>query len=64
MVKSRSEKTGVVVGFLGAFFISAAMFYFILNFLEKLPASWGYFHIVSIGTLIVFGGVLIKLWFD
>lgn len=48
--------TGFYIGYIGMFFVFSTMLYFILRLTEKLPETWGIFHIywaVLVGLLIV-----------
>jgi hypothetical protein len=62
-MKNKERKYVVVIGIILAFFVSTILLHFILNYFDKLPRNWGYFHILGTVLLIFFIGILIKLWF-
>ena len=43
------------------YFVFTTIFYFILKLLNKIPDSWGYFHVLILTLFIVLLGTLIKL---
>ena len=53
---------GITAGFIFAYFLFTTILFFVLNLLNKIPASWTYFHImgVSFGATLV-GAVIQRL---
>jgi len=61
-VQNRNVKrTGKIIGYLVMYLIFTMILYYILKLLNKLPGSWGIFHIASITLFIFLLGTLIKL---
>ena len=57
--QSKSDKKGEVVGYITAYFISTTVLFFLLSFLQKLPGTWNYVHIMGITLFIsIVGGGL------
>lgn len=54
------EKLGEYAGFILMFFIFATILFFILTFLDKIPESWTYFHVIFLVLFINIIGFLIK----
>jgi len=54
------EKFGEKIGFITGFFLFTTILYFLLSFLNKLPVSWTYVHIIIIVSLITLTGSVIK----
>lgn len=54
------EKFGEKVGYIVAYFLFTTILFFILVILNKIPASWSYFHMVGITFLVAFTGTIIK----
>ena len=63
MQLEQSKKIGGLgekIGFIFAYFLFTTILFFILKLLNKVPASWGYFHIMGITILIILLGFLIQ----
>jgi hypothetical protein len=55
-----TEKAGEITGFILMFFVSSTILYFVLKFLNKLPDSWNYLHVLGLVFAITLTGILIK----
>jgi len=55
------EKLGEGIGFIAMFFIFSTILFFLLEILDKLPADFGYFHVVFLSISIVLLGTLIRM---
>jgi hypothetical protein len=51
---------GQKIGYLISYFLFTTILYFILLFLNKLPASWNYFHIILLTIAITLIGIIIQ----
>jgi len=54
------SRWGEKLGYLFAYFLFTTILYFVLAFLNKIPKSWTYFHIMGIALLIALAGIIIK----
>lgn len=50
------EKIGEKIGYIFSYFIFTTILFFILTFLNKLPSSWTYFHIMAVTLLVALIG--------
>ncbi len=54
------EKWGEKVGYLFSYFLFTTFLYFILSFLDKLPPTWSYYHIMAITFCIALGAIIVR----
>lgn len=54
------ENLGEKLGFIFSYFLFTSILFFILVFLNKIPESWSYVHIMGLVFLIVLIGIIIK----
>lgn len=54
------ENFGKKVGYLFSYFVFSTILYYLLNFFNKLPNTWTYFHIIGLTFCIVLAGEMIK----
>jgi len=54
------ENFGQKVGYLFSYFVFSTIAYYLLNFFNKLPSTWTYFHIIGLTFCIVLAGEIIK----
>lgn len=53
------RKIGEIIGYLFMYFLFTTILYFILNFLDKIPKTWNYFHIIILtGVIVLLGNVI------
>jgi hypothetical protein len=52
------------LGYLLMLLVFSIILYFVLSFFDKIPESWGYFHILIISVLIIFIGKGIRYWLE
>lgn len=57
--KTLTYSIGEIFGFVSAYFLFTTMLFFVLTFLNKIPDSWTYFHIIGITISIILIGVII-----
>ena len=56
---SLSERVGKVMGFLAAYAFFTSVLFFVLSFLQKLPPSWKYGHLMLItGSVYLLGSAV------
>jgi len=55
-----TEKVGEMLGYIIMYLIFTTILFFILKFLNKLPTSWTYLHVMALTLLIVLFGMLIR----
>ena len=58
----KAENAGKAVGFVVMFVVFSTILYFLLNYLDKLPSSWGYFHLINTTATVVLLGILLRFW--
>ncbi|MCK5039978.1 MAG: hypothetical protein KAR87_03355 [Candidatus Aenigmarchaeota archaeon] len=54
------KSTGEKIGFITGYFIFTTVLYYVLLFLNKLPATWTYINIMFITLIVVLTGVGLK----
>lgn len=54
------EELGESVGYVLGYFLFTTVLFFVLSFLNKLPRSWSFFHMMAVTVLISFIGVVAK----
>ena len=54
------EKLGEKTGYLFSYFMFTTILFFVLTFLDKMPAGWAYFHIMTITMSIAVSGTALK----
>ena len=54
------EKFGNKIGYLFSYLLFTTILFFILGWLNKIPDSWTYFHIMAATLLIALFGAIIK----
>ncbi len=54
------EKLGERVGYVFAYFLFTTILFFILSFLDKIPYSWSYFHVMGLTFLIAVFGYIVQ----
>lgn len=54
------EGMGQKAGYVFSYIMFTTILYFLLTFLNKLPSSWSYFHILGLTFCIVLTGEAIK----
>ena len=54
------EKYGQKIGYLFAYFLFTTILFFALTFLNKIPESWSYLHLMGITILITISGLTIR----
>ncbi len=54
------KRFGEKAGFLFAYFFLTTVLFLILTFLNKIPVSWSYFHIMGVTFLITLFGILTR----
>ncbi len=59
--RKKINKTNQKIGYVFMYLVFTTILYFILRFLNKIPDSWGYFHVLILTLFIVLLGTLIKL---
>lgn len=60
--KNQLQKIGRLFGFCFSFFLFSTILFFILNYFNKIPQTWSYFHILGLTLgLIVFSRLLKKI---
>ena len=57
---SRLENAGETIGFICAYFFFTSMLFIMLTFLNKIPVSWSFFHIMGITISIAAIGAILK----
>ena len=57
---SPMERFGQKAGYVFSYSVFTTMLYFMLSFLNKLPDTWTYFHVVGLTFCIVLTGEIIK----
>lgn len=55
-----TESVGEKIGFIFSYFLFTTILFFILLILNKIPASWSFFDIMTITFLIALIGAVIK----
>lgn len=55
------DKISEKIGYIAAYFVFTTILFFALTFLNKLPVSWSYFHIILITFLIALSGYGLKV---
>lgn len=58
--KQKGWRIGLVVGYVFSYALFTTILYGILFFLEKIPASWSYVHIMAITTLVAGMGFTVR----
>ncbi len=59
MKHDKVYNSGLNAGFFAAFLLFASMFYFLMDFLNKLPKPIKYYHIVIFVIVAYFAGLII-----
>lgn len=59
--EKKSNKIVQWCGYIAMYFIFTTVLYFLLKFLNKLPETWGYIHVIVITLFMVLLGKLIKM---
>ena len=54
------EKLGEKIGYIFSYFMFTTILFFILEFLNKLPIDWSYFHMMGITFSIALTGTILK----
>lgn len=60
MEKTFAECQGEKIGFLIGYALFTIILFLILTFLDKIPSSWSYFHIIGITLILTLTGTTIK----
>ncbi len=58
--KVNVTKMGEMFGFISAYLLFSTIFFFILEFFDKIPKTWNYLHIMGISFVITLVGIIIK----
>jgi hypothetical protein len=59
--KNNSRKLGKIVGFILMYFVFTTIFYFVLNYFEKLPENFNFFYMLNLTLSFVLIGSLLKI---
>jgi hypothetical protein len=54
------ERISQEIGYIFGYFLFTTALFLILNFLNKIPPTWTYFHVMGLTLLMVFIGTLLK----
>lgn len=57
-----AESIGKVAGYILACALFSAVLFFILSFLNRIPSSWTYIHVLGLSFAVVFFGEGLKRW--
>ena len=55
------QSIGKKIGYVFMYFVFTTILYFILTFLNKIPQSWNYIHILNLTLFIVLLGTFLKI---
>ncbi|MCK5300192.1 MAG: hypothetical protein KAJ54_03495 [Candidatus Aenigmarchaeota archaeon] len=58
--RGASNKFAVRLGYVASYLLFTFVLYCVLSFLDKMPTSWSFVHIMGVTVIVAFSGSVLK----